>query len=81
MLSRAFMCHPTTADRIERAQKAVVTYLPPRDAYVVNTSAFDEVKARLERLGLAESKSAFGRPVLRRRTETTNPQTRGDTRN
>ena len=76
MLARAFMCHPTTADRIQRAQQAIVTYLPSRDAYVINTSAFEEVKVRLGRLGLAESKSAFGRPVLRRRTDSAAPESR-----
>jgi predicted Zn-dependent protease len=68
MLSRAFSCHPTTGDRVQRAQKAIVTYLPPRDAYVVNTSVFDEVKARLGQLGLVGAGANAGRPVLRRRT-------------
>lgn len=68
-LARAFMCHPTSADRIQRAQRAIVTYLPSRDAYIVNTSAFDEVKARLGRLGLTDPKGAFGRPVLRQRAD------------
>ena len=68
MLSRAFFCHPTTGDRVQRAQKSIVTYLPPREEYILNTSSFDEVKARLGKLGLASSDSASGRPVLRRRT-------------
>lgn len=70
-LSRMFFCHPTTGDRIQRAQRAIVTYLPPRDAYVVNTSAFDEVKARLGYLGLGGGGESTGRPVLRRRTTST----------
>jgi predicted Zn-dependent protease len=68
MLSRAFFCHPTTGDRIRRAQRAIVTYLPPRGTCVVNTSAFDETKARLVQLGLSSPADDSGRPVLRRRT-------------
>lgn len=67
ILSRAFFCHPTNRDRIQRAQKAIMTYLPPRDAYMINTSAFDEVKARLDQLGLASAGPDAGRLVLRRR--------------
>lgn len=67
ILSRAFFCHPTNRDRIQRAQKAIITYLPPRDAYIINTSAFDEVKAHLDQLGLASAGPDAGRLVLRRR--------------
>lgn len=67
-LSRAFNCHPTTGDRIRRAQQAIAIYLPPRETYVVNTSAFDEAKARLVQLGVSSPNEDPGRPVLRRRT-------------
>jgi predicted Zn-dependent protease len=68
ILSRAFSCHPTTGDRIRRAQEAIATYLPARETYLVTTSTFDEVKARLFQLGLSSSSDDSGRPVLRRRT-------------
>jgi beta-barrel assembly-enhancing protease len=47
MLSKAFATHPMTEDRIKRAQEEIERVLPPRNEYVVTTSEFDDVKARL----------------------------------
>jgi predicted Zn-dependent protease len=38
---------PQTPDRIEHSQEEIAKILPPRDEYVVTTSEFDDVKARL----------------------------------
>jgi predicted Zn-dependent protease len=46
-LAKAFSTHPQTPDRIEATQKEIQTVLPGRDQYVVTTSEFDDVKARL----------------------------------
>jgi predicted Zn-dependent protease len=46
-VARAFSSHPLTEDRIRRAQKEISTMLPARDEYMVTTSEFDEIKARL----------------------------------
>src|ERR1043166_9715748 len=46
-LAKAFASHPQTPDRIENSQKEIATILPSRDQYVVSTSEFDQVKARL----------------------------------
>jgi predicted Zn-dependent protease len=46
-LAKAFSTHPQTPDRIENSQKEIAKILPARDTYVVSTSEFDEVKARL----------------------------------
>ena len=46
-LSKMFASHPQTPDRIAATQKEIATVLPPRDEYIVTTSEFDDVKARL----------------------------------
>jgi predicted Zn-dependent protease len=50
LISKAFSSHPQTPDRIEATQKEIATLLPPREEYVVTTSEFDDVKARLARI-------------------------------
>jgi predicted Zn-dependent protease len=67
-LAKAFATHPQTPDRIEKTQKEIAEILPPRDQYVVTTSEFDEIKARLaalqNRRQMKEQKD--DRPSLRR---------------
>src|SRR5690348_14518289 len=46
-LSKAFDTHPQTPDRIEKSQDEIRKILPAKQQYVVTTSEFDEVKARL----------------------------------
>ena len=46
-LSKAFATHPQTPDRIEKSQDEIRKILPAKQQYVVTTSEFDEVKARL----------------------------------
>jgi beta-barrel assembly-enhancing protease len=46
-LSKAFDTHPQTPDRIEKSQEEIRKILPAKDQYIVTTSEFDEVKARL----------------------------------
>ena len=48
-LSQAFASHPQTPDRVEASKKEISQVLPPRESYIVNTSEFDQVKARLAR--------------------------------
>jgi len=49
-LSKAFETHPPTPDRIEKSQEEINTLLPPQPTYKVDTSEFQDVKARLARL-------------------------------
>ncbi|MGH9555169.1 MAG: M48 family metallopeptidase [Terriglobales bacterium] len=49
-LAKAFSSHPQTPDRIEATQKEIESVLPGREQYVVTTSEFDDVKARLAAL-------------------------------
>ncbi|HLJ90444.1 MAG TPA: M48 family metalloprotease [Candidatus Angelobacter sp.] len=46
-LGKAFSTHPQTPDRIEKSQEEIAKILPARDQYIVSTSEFDQVKARL----------------------------------
>jgi predicted Zn-dependent protease len=67
-LSKAFSTHPMTDERIKRAQKEIEQYLPNRDDYIIDTSEFQEVRARLEEL-TSRQRIDMGRmvPVLHRR--------------
>jgi len=68
-LAKAFASHPQTPDRIEKSQQEIATILPARAQYVVSTSEFDDVKARLatieNRHKVIEEKDG-SRPSLRR---------------
>jgi predicted Zn-dependent protease len=46
-LSKLFTTHPMTEDRVVAAQKEIQQVLPSKPEYVVNTSEFLDVKARL----------------------------------
>jgi predicted Zn-dependent protease len=46
-LAKAFSTHPQTPDRIEKSQEEIASILPARPQYIVTTSEFDDVKARL----------------------------------
>jgi beta-barrel assembly-enhancing protease len=69
LVSKAFSSHPQTPDRIEATQKEIATILPPRAEYVVTTSEFDDVKARLARIENKRKLNDGGKsnaPTLRR---------------
>lgn len=68
-LSKVFSTHPPTDDRIKVAQENIATMLKARPEYVVTTSEFNEVKARLammhNRRRIDDSKDP-NKPTLRR---------------
>jgi predicted Zn-dependent protease len=68
-IAKAFASHPQTPDRIEASQKEIATILPARPQYIVSTSEFDDVKARLatieNRHKIIEEKDG-SKPSLRR---------------
>ena len=71
-LAKAFDTHPQTPDRLAKSQKEIQTLLPPEPQYKLDTSEFQEVKARLAEL---ENRHKIkddnpGRPTLRRATST-----------
>jgi len=63
-----FMDHPPTGDRIMKAEQEVKEILPKRDQYLVTTSEFDDVKARLQTV-ISNRKKVKGSsgPTLRKR--------------
>jgi len=70
-IAKAFSSHPMTPDRVEAAQKEMKTVLPPRDEYIVDTSEFQQVKARLasiENRHKVQNEKDKDRPTLRRAT-------------
>ena len=46
-LAKTFDTHPQTPDRIEKTQEEIAKILPAKAQYIVTTSEFDDVKARL----------------------------------
>jgi hypothetical protein len=74
-LSKAFSDHPATPDRIANVEDEIATILPARVDYLVTTSEFDQVKARLARIqnkrGVNDKKGG-NKPTLRRTSSTNN---------
>ena len=68
-LAKAFSTHPQTPDRISKSQEEISRILPARQQYVVTTSEFADVKARLasleNRRKLVDDKPG-NKPSLRR---------------
>ncbi|HEX4999147.1 MAG TPA: M48 family metalloprotease [Terriglobia bacterium] len=73
-VSSLWSTHPPTTDRIEKTKKNIDLILDPRDQYVVTTSEFQQVKARLQMLQSVPPPPASAGPdpdqppSLRRRT-------------
>jgi predicted Zn-dependent protease len=77
-VAKVFADHPQTPDRILHTQEEIARILPARDEYMVTSSEFDDVKARLARIEnkrrLTDTKGVT-RPSLRRAS--TGPDTTG----
>jgi predicted Zn-dependent protease len=72
-IAKMFSTHPMNSERITAAQQEIRTYLPDRDSYVVDTSEFEAMKARLMGLegGLKITNGQIAnRPVLRKPGQT-----------
>ena len=88
-LAKVFADHPQTPDRIAHSEDEIATIMPARPDYVVSTSEFDDVKARLARIEnkrkLNDGKGG-NKPTLRRAGGTNNdpnstsPSSTGDDR-
>ncbi len=68
-MEKAFASHPQTPDRIKASQEEIARILPPRGEYLMTTSEFDDVKARLARIENKRKIRDNGtapKPVLRR---------------
>lgn len=79
-----FRTHPSTDDRIVASMNEQ-RYLPEKEYYIVNTSEFESVKARLQSIDNAQKSEDADlakqqkRPTLKRRTEGGGGQDPGDT--
>ena len=88
-IPKVFADHPPTAERIHNIQTEIARILPVRSEYIVTTSEFDVVKARLR---LIQNRGKLkdndpNKPTLRKRTDKTqtssgqgtqDPQSSGD---
>jgi hypothetical protein len=74
LVAKAFSDHPQTPDRILHTQEEIARILPAKDDYLVTTSEFDDVKARLARIEdkrrLVDTKNG-AKPSLRRASTNT----------
>jgi hypothetical protein len=74
-LAKVFADHPQTPDRIAHSEEEIATIMPARPDYVVTTSEFDDIKARLARIEnkrKLNDKSGGNKPTLRRGGGTNN---------
>src|SRR6202034_1366015 len=82
-LSKAFETHPQTPDRIEKSQEEIRKILPAKPQYIVTTSEFDEVKARLAAIEnkhkLLDQKDG-NKPSLRRTSNSSDTSDKSDTK-
>jgi predicted Zn-dependent protease len=80
-ISKAFDSHPQTPDRITKTQQEINTLLPAEAQYKVDTSEFQDVKARLgaiENRHKIDSNHEDGKPTLRRTSHTTTDTGKAD---
>jgi predicted Zn-dependent protease len=76
-LAKAFSTHPMTEDRIKRAQEEIAEYLPDRGEYIVDTSEFQQVRARVAEICNRRrvDNGTVNLPVLHRRGQGEEPKT------
>jgi len=77
-IPKVFSTHPPTPERIADAQKEIARILPEKDEYIVTTSEFDQVKARLRNVMFARKvQQGPNKPTLRTKTEQTDKNKTG----
>jgi len=74
-IPKAFSTHPPTPERIGNTQKEIARILPARQEYIVTTSEFDTVKARLRNIMFSRKVTeGKDKPTLRTKTEQSKKQ-------
>ena len=70
-IPKIFASHPPSGERIQNTQNEIASILPARAEYIVSTSEFDLVKARLKEIqsGQKAQEDDPDKPTLRKRTE------------
>src|SRR6202163_1978892 len=77
-IPKIFSTHPPTPERIANTRKEIARILPAKQEYVVTTSEFDTVKARLRNIVFSRKvQAAPGKPTLRTKTEQAGKQGQG----
>lgn len=66
-VAKAFRTHPQTRDRILKTQNEIATLLPPETQYKVDSSDFENVKERLNKLEGGLQIHNANHPTLKRR--------------
>ncbi|MGA1981813.1 MAG: M48 family metallopeptidase [Acidobacteriaceae bacterium] len=86
-IAKVFADHPQTPDRIAHSEEEIATIMPAKPDYVVTTSEFDDIKARLARIEnkrKLNDKDNGNKPTLRRvggsNNDPNNPANSGDDR-
>src|SRR3974390_926549 len=75
-LAKVFASHPPTPDRIARTEEEIKRILPTQPQYIVTTSEFDSIKARLASIQNRKKPQPNAdpdKPTLRRTTADNNP--------
>lgn len=67
---QVFMDHPPTPDRIVKSEEEIKEILPKKDEYLVTTSEFKDVKARLKTIVGESKKHQTNGPTLIKRAPT-----------
>src|SRR5438093_1177983 len=78
-IPKVFSSHPPTPERIKNTKKKIARILPAKQEYLVTTSEFDTVKARLRNIMFSRkvTDNAAGKPTLRTKTEQSKKQPTG----
>lgn len=66
-VNKVFADHPPTPDRIIKSEQEIKSVIPAKDQYLVSTSEFDDVKARLQTVISQRKKNAKPGPTLEKR--------------
>jgi len=78
-IPKVFSTHPPTPERIANTQKEIARILPAREEYIVTTSEFDTVKARLRNIMFSRKVTdGKDKPTLRSKTEQSKKQPTGN---
>jgi predicted Zn-dependent protease len=78
-ISKLFSTHPPTPDRIEMTKKNIEQILSDREQYVLTTSEFDQIKARIAAQNQPSQDRDKNQPLLKRTDRTrTNTDADGD---
>jgi predicted Zn-dependent protease len=78
VFDRVFSTHPMDADRIDKTQKEIDRILPAKDEYLVNTSEYRDMRERLITMQNRRKVDEKGRPTLRVRPGSGNPEDQKD---